>query len=345
MKKILHILTSNSYSGAENVVISLINGLKDKFDFTYVSGDGDIRQILYRNDIEFIPIDKMKISEVRRVIKLYKPDIIHAHDFRASVVCAFANVKSPIISHLHNNSPWLKRYSFYSFIYLFASFRFNEILLVSKSIVEEYVFSGFIKDKAKVISNPIHTNGIVEKAKSHGQIDAFDIIFVGRLTAAKNPLRFIEIMNDLIKVFPTAKACIVGNGELEKSCRYKIEQLRLSGHITLTGFLENPYQVMANSKLLCMTSDWEGFGLVAVEAFSLGLPVVASPVGGLVDIINNSCEKLCRTNLDYVLELKKLLSDVVYYEDRSKGALLRARELDNFSCYCQEIEKIYKNIY
>jgi glycosyltransferase involved in cell wall biosynthesis len=288
----------------------------------------------------------MEISEIKRVVKSYNPDIIHAHDFRASVICAFANVSLPVISHLHNNSPWLKKYGFYSFIYLFASFRFKKILLVSSSIMDEYVFSRFIKDKIKLVSNPIHVNAIVEKAKKHNpQPEFFDIIFVGRLTVAKNPLRFIKIMNNLINNIPTVTACIVGSGELEAACKYKIEQLHLTNHITFTGFLENPYPIMASSKLLCMTSDWEGFGLVAIEAFSLGLPVVASPVGGLINIVNSSSGKLCETNNEYILELKKLLSDSVYYKKMSEGALLRAKELDNFPDYCGEIERIYKNIY
>lgn len=344
MKKILHVLTSNSYSGAENVAISLINGLRSKFDFSYSSGEGDIRSILNRDDIKFIPMNKMGILEIRRVVKKYNPDIIHAHDFRASVVCAFANVNLPIISHLHNNSPWLKKYSFYSFIYLIASFRFNKILLVSRSILDEYVFSNLIKDKIKIISNPIHISGIIEKVKGHDQVKEYDVVFVGRLTIQKNPLRFIDIMNDLIKSVPTVKACMIGSGELEEECRCKIEQLHMTDNIILTGFLENPYKVMANSKILCMTSDWEGFGLVAIEALSLGLPVVASRVGGLVDIVNSRCGKLCMTNQEYILELKKLLHDSSYYEDKSHGALLRAKELDNFTNYCEEMEKIYKNI-
>lgn len=345
MKKVLHVLTSNSYSGAENVVISIINGLKDKFDFLYCSRDGDIRSTLNRDEIKFIPIDKMGIMEIRRVVKLCNPDIIHAHDFRASIVCAFANMNVPIISHLHNNSPWLKNYGLYSFVYLLSSYRFNKILLVSNSIVDEYVFSNFIIDKIKIISNPIHMNRIIEKAKIGDQENDYDVVFVGRLTNQKNPLRFIEIMNDIKSYFPSLKACMIGNGELVKDCRYKIEQLHLANHITLTGFLENPYKVMAKSKILCMTSDWEGFGLVAIEAFSIGLPVVASPVGGLIDIVNSKCGKLCVTNQEYVQEIKKLLSDSSYYTDKSQSALNRAKELDNFLVYCKDMEGIYNNIY
>ena len=52
-----------------------------------------------------------------------------------------------------------------------------------------------------------------------------------------------------------------------------------------------------------MPSLWEGFGLAAVEALTLGLPVVCSGAGGLCDIVNDSCGKICKTLDEYVSEL------------------------------------------
>lgn len=72
----------------------------------------------------------------------------------------------------------------------------------------------------------------------------------------------------------------------------RIEELGLVHVIRLYGFQKNPYIYLKQAKVMCMPSKWEGFGLAAVEALALGKPVIAAPVGGLNDIINDNCGKL-----------------------------------------------------
>ncbi len=343
MKKVLHILTSNTYSGAENVIISIINGLNDKFRFAYSSGYGDIRHVLEKNAIIYLPQNSMSVKEVRRIIKEYSPDIIHAHDFRASVICAMSESKIPIISHLHNNSPWLKEYGLYSWIYLLSAVKFKKILLVSDSVINEYVFGRFIKGKSTIIGNPICTGSILERSKETSEY-RFDVAFVGRLAAPKNPFRFIDIIKRLTVEKPDISAGMIGDGELMEECLVKVIDLSLEKNITLTGFLDNPYSVMAKSKILCMTSEWEGFGLVAVEALALGLPVVATPVGGLPGIVNESCGKLCYNNEEFSDTICELLTDSSVYNAKSQGAILRAQELDNYEDYLQIIKMLYDKL-
>ena len=110
---ILHILNTGSFSGAENVVISIINEFQkrniENIELIYVSLEGSIRKRLEKEKIKYEPIKKMSVGEIKRVIKKYNPDIIHAHDFTASIICAVSAKKIPVISHIHNNCPWLKK--------------------------------------------------------------------------------------------------------------------------------------------------------------------------------------------------------------------------------------------
>ena len=106
--KIIHFLNTNKYSGAENVAISIINQMKNDNEIIYVSLDGPIREYLEENNITFEPIKKIGISELRRVIKKYNPDIIHAHDFTASIISSLVRGKRKLISHIHNNVKWLR---------------------------------------------------------------------------------------------------------------------------------------------------------------------------------------------------------------------------------------------
>ena len=284
-KKVIFPINSTSYSGLECVAITIIENLRHKFDFVYVTQDGSIVDVLKEKNIDYYIIKKMSVSEIKKCVKELQPDIIHAHDYTASCICALAKIKLPIISHLHNNSPWIKTLHPYSFLYLYASSRFNKILTVSDSIENEYIFSNIIKSKIENISNPVSRKNILDKVDKNDE-KKYDVCFVGRLSDQKKPLKFIKVINDVKEIIPNIRSIMIGDGELKEECKMLIEELGLENNIELVGFKKNPYKYMNQSRVFCLTSEWEGYGLVAFEALTLGLPCVVSPVGGLVDIVD-----------------------------------------------------------
>ena len=194
MIKVMHVLNTGKYSGAENVVITLINATKANVDATYVSLDGEIRDYLSENDIKFEAIDKLVVQEIKRVIKRVHPDIIHAHDFTAGIICSAAT-SIPVINHLHNNSPWLRRYNLRGVVYGMSCLRYKKILTVSEAVMNEYVLGGMFKKKNVVVGNPVDVNRIRGLASVENVItEEYDIAFLGRLSAAKNPLFFLDIV-------------------------------------------------------------------------------------------------------------------------------------------------------
>ena len=104
----------------------------------------------------------------------------------------------------------------------------------------------------------------------------------------------------------------------------RINQLQLVNNVHCLGFIDNPYGIINQSKVLCIPSSWEGFGLVAVEALSLGKPVVAANVGGLPGIVTEESGKVCTYESEYIEEIVKLLTDSNYYFMKSSGANDRA---------------------
>lgn len=194
--KVLHVLNTNSYSGAENVAITIINHMPD-VESIYLSLNGPISEILKKNNIQHYAVDKLSIKSLKKAIRELKPDIIHAHDYTASILCALCFPKAKIISHIHNNSPWIKSYGIYSWAYLFSSFFYKKILTVSDSIEKEYVFGKFIKNKIECIGNPTDIELIHQKSIEYTIDKKYDLIFLGRLTAPKNPKLLLEVFNDL----------------------------------------------------------------------------------------------------------------------------------------------------
>ncbi len=343
--KVLHILNTGSYSGAENVVITIINNMKEYVDGIYLSPDGNIRNHLEENNISFYPVKKLSISNLKKAIHKIKPDILHAHDFTAGILSALSTRKIPIINHIHNTPPWMKTLSLKSIVYGISCIQYNWILTVSSSILKEYVFGKYITPKSTMIGNPFNIQIVREKAMVATLKSPSDIVFLGRCSKQKNPFLFLDIIKNLSKLLPNIQAIMVGDGELRQQVESRIHELGLENNITLYGFQDNPYGLLNAGKVLCMPSLWEGLPIAALEALLLDKPVVASPVGGLIDIIDPSCGQLCNTREAFVNELYQLLTNATYYQSKCNGAHQKIMGLNDMPHYIQTIYKIYKSIY
>ncbi len=342
--KVLHILNTGSYSGAENVVISIINHMSSSVESVYVSLDGTIRDVLKKNGINFHSVTKLSIKEIRMVIHEEKPDLIHAHDFTAGIISSVSAGTIPVISHLHNNPPWIKKINLKTICYALSCMRYQRIFTVSDAVVNEFWCGRLLKKKAYVIGNPICVSDIKEKVKVAKRKDSFDILFLGRLTEQKAPEFFLQIVSEVKKRIPTVSVGIVGDGELKERVIERISSLELEENVHCLGFIDNPYGIIEQSKILCIPSRWEGFGLVAIEALSLGKPIVAANVGGLPGIVTEESGKVCTYEKEYIDEIYELLVNSKYYGQKSCGASNRAEALDNSSKYFFNIEKEYKKL-
>lgn len=340
--RVMHILNTGLYSGAENVVITLIKSMPSDVESIYMSLEGDIKEILNDNGICHYLVNKITPSTVKEAIVKCKPDIIHSHDYTTGVMAALSGTRIPIINHLHNNAPWIKKITLRSFLYLATTIRYSIILTVSDAIQNEFIFGKFIRNKCVTIGNPIDINNIREKAKQGNSEQQYDIAFMGRVSEAKNPQLFVDIVKLLVEEIPNLNAVMIGDGELYPVIESYIKENGLQENIRMLGFQGNPYVVLKNAKILCMPSRWEGFGLAAVEALALGKPVICSGAGGLKTIINDKCGKICLTIKDYREEIKNLLNNEAYYILKSREATQVAEKFDNVSEYRNQIYSYYR---
>lgn len=345
--KVLHVLNTGKYSGAENVVITLIHALEGEVECAYTSPDGPIKDILQKEKITYFPISSVAVTagELRKILLHYQPDILHTHDYNAGIMAGMTGTRIPIINHLHNNTPWLKNICPKSLAYIASCARYKKILTVSDAVMDEFVFGSLVAKKSMVVGNPLDLSKILKRADEEDRLDdPSDIIFLGRLSPPKNPFFFLEIIADIVKKKKDLRVAMVGAGELQKEVEAKIAELNLVDHVKLYGFQKNPYGLLANARMMCMPSKWEGFGLAAVEGLAFGKPVVASSVGGLKNIVNEQCGKLCESKEEYLVELERLLTDASYYRSKSEGARKRAGEYDNIISYAQQIKEVYCTI-
>lgn len=335
--KILHFLVTTTFSGAEHVVVDILNAFKDGNEVYYVSPEGPIRKTLEEYDIAYIPCNTDSIREIKRVYREIKPDIVHACDPRMSFKCALAGI--PFVAHLHSNCAWMKKICANSVALLFTAIRAKAVIAVSESIRQEYIFSRLINGKLYVVENVVNANEITKKAASE-KSEGYDLLYVGRLSPEKGPLEFLKTVKKVREFLPDTTAAMIGDGEMAAECEKFAIENGIHG-VKFFGFMSNPYSVMAASKINLMPSKVEGFGLVAVECMLLATPVIAFSVGGLSEIVKDGTGVLCKNEYEMAEAAVKYLNDPRLLEMSSECAAANAKKFADMSAYTKKIKNIY----
>lgn len=344
-KKILHVLQSSHFSGAENVACQIIKMFEDSADYemAYASRDGQIRESLKEKNIKFYPMKKLCRKELKRVIDEYKPDIIHAHDNRTSIISSLFSRKCTIISHIHGNNKIMNSFNLKSFLFNICSKRFKRIIWVSESSLNDYYFKNNVIDKSVVQYNVINSDEIIKKSNLYEYGKEYDLIYIGRLAYPKNPERLIEIMRLLKEKNENINMAIVGDGVDRPKIEELINKYKLNNNITLYGFQKNPYPILKNSKILIMTSIYEGTPMIALEAQALGKPIVATPVDGLKKIIiNEENGYLSDDNNDIAQKIIQFLNNQDEYNKLAKDSFNIFKTKNNIKKYFEKIKIIYE---
>jgi glycosyltransferase involved in cell wall biosynthesis len=344
--KVLHVLNSTRFSGAENVVCQIIHMFQnDDYEMAYTSPNGQISDALKERGVDFYPLESLKVSELKKVIKQFQPDVIHAHDMKASFVVSRCNGKIPFVSHIHNNAFDSRKISLKSIAYLFAALRSKHIFWVSNSSFNGYCFHGILDNKSSILYNVIDIDALKEKMLLDNNSYKYDVCYLGRLTYQKNPQRCVKVIYELKKINPNIKAVFIGTGELETEVKELCNKLNLCDSIDFLGFQSNPLKILHDSKVMLMTSRWEGTPMCALEAMALGVPIVCTPTDGLKDLITND-EPGYISDDDLVISKKisELISDQELHKRLSDNCIRHAEDINNIDKYKYQISKCYNDI-
>lgn len=345
--KVMHVLKSSIYSGAENVVISIIKSLAGEFELIYVATDGPIREKLEFEKIPFILLKKFNRKNLKRIIDEQNPHIVQAHDFSATVLCASVGGGFRLISQLHYDPPWVRNWNIKTITYRFCERRIETVLTVSDKIVDSMIFANGFKGKWTAVGNPIDTTNIkrmAEQVNTELSGTTCDFIFVGRFVEQKNPQRFIQLIAELRQNgWKTVRAWMLGTGELLQECEALIARLGLQENVSIKGFQKNPYGYIKYAKVLCITSRWEGYGLVVLEANALGVPVLSTRSAGCSELLGDSAEELCDADEQFLEKMHALCENKDVYASWQQRSLERALEFDNKEKYMSVLSCIYRS--
>jgi len=158
----------------------------------------------------------------------------------------------------------------------------DAVVAVSRGVADDLIkLTKLPQEKVHVIYNPIVTPELFAKAEETLDHPWFTpgeppvILSVGRLTPAKDYPTLIKAFDLVSKEMP-ARLMILGEGEERPRLEALIKERGLEEDVTLPGFVDNPYKYMKHAAIFVLSSQWEGFGNVLVEAMALGTPVVST---------------------------------------------------------------------
>ncbi|WP_051258409.1 glycosyltransferase [Atopococcus tabaci] len=343
--KVLHVLYTSQLSGAENVVADICMMFEGEIETAYCSPDGTIRSALDDRNVRFLPMKKFTYLELKRVIRTFDPDLIHAHDVRATVLASLAAGDIPLISHLHVNKDDMARATVKSILYKWAVEKAEKVIMVSTSCLDEYRYKAAIKEKAVLLENVLNPDR-VEKLANYDKKDyGFDFVFIGRLTDQKDPERIARVASKVLQKVPGSRFGIIGEGPLKKDMERIFEQEQVSDQVTFTGRLSYPYRALKDSSCLLMCSKYEGTPIAALEAMALSVPIVSTPADGMKQLVVPHETGFLSTNDEELAEsVVHLLTSLDLQEDMSKASYRYYQRLNDHEAYKKKLADLYKTV-
>lgn len=180
----------------------------------------------------------------------------------------------------------------------------DTIVAVSFGVKEDLLSLGCPKNKIRVIYNPFHKNSLDANKNYDTKIlkwiksSKINLISVGELKESKNFLNLVKSMDILKRRYKQKiNLLILGDGNERSKIQEHIKECNMEDHIFLPGWVADPIIYMELSDLFVLSSDYEGFGVVIIEAFSVGLNVVSTNSVGPAEILKNGeLGVLCQIN-------------------------------------------------
>lgn len=303
-KKILFIVGGSYISGAEIVSLDVIKGLKNDYEIhCAISGwnDGDFKSRLEKENITYTEIKlgwyyltKLMWSldslihypkaflDYFKLLKKFNPDIIYVISYRY-LILLYPLINKKVIYHVHDTNSHSKQHKF--FLNLIDK-KVTKYIAVSHFIRKDLMLCGLSDNKITVVHNGVEIpdESKIIKTKS----DVLRIGIVGQIIPRKGHNLLLKAFDILNRKGYKFICNIYGKGDdnFIKELKKEADNLGIADLIVWKGFEKDKYEIYSNIDLLIApTITDEPFGMIAIEAQSYGIPVIASAAGGFKENI------------------------------------------------------------
>ena len=286
---------SNKLGGAERLVNLLHCHLRENDMHSFVLG------IVIDNENTLpdsssiglkTPYDIRAFFSIKRYCKnnIDTNDIIHVHLFPANLYCAILKrigyIKGELITTEHSTYNRRRNKIWGQLIDNFIYNSYDHIIAISEGVKRNLIeWIPNVTKKISVISNGCHMplkNPIIRSAKK----GTITILSIGSLSEQKNYANTLYSLREINKL--DFRWLIAGEGPLKDKLIKKRDSFNLKGKVEFLGRVDPILPLLKDADIFLMASKWEGFGLAAVEAMNASLPLVASDIPGLSEVVKTN---------------------------------------------------------
>ncbi|OIO19925.1 MAG: hypothetical protein AUJ23_01230 [Candidatus Magasanikbacteria bacterium CG1_02_32_51] len=360
--KILYLITKSEAGGAQTHVLELCNYfVKQNEVVVMANGIGWLKYKCEDLKISYVenqyfsnssnPIRIWKaIKEIKKIAKDFQPDIVHCHSSAAAFFTRLAiQGKYKTIYTAHGWGFNIGMNSIVRFLVLLTE-KFNakytdKYICVSKFVKKLGMKYKLAKeDKFVVIYNGI--NKTTDNRQQTTDNSKIRLMFVGRLAEPKRPEMIIEVIGNFEKeIQDKIQLTIIGDGKKKEFLQNLAKEKKVD--VIFAGNLERNKVIdeLVKSDIFVFVSAWEGFPYTILEAMSVGLPVIASNVGGISEVVDNTVGRLVENgSIQIAQALLELINNPELRWKLGKNGRKLIENKFSLEKMLKETEKIYKEV-
>jgi glycosyltransferase involved in cell wall biosynthesis len=198
-------------------------------------------------------------------------------------------------------------------------------------------------EKVFVLPNSLPVEDFLTKDEAIEKI--YDLVTLGRLSSEKGLLNLLDIVYTLKKRMPQIKLGIAGEGPQLHELKLRVLELKLENNVDLLGYVDSASVFLNSGKLFITTSFTEGLPRTVIQSMLGGIPVVASNVGDMSDLVINDKTGVlvedANDNMSFVNGIEMILENIVMYKKNSDNAVKHAKRYYSHNA----ATKVWNNIF
>jgi len=347
--RVLHVISSLEIGGAQRLLSDLLPIQKQQgIDVSLLvlkSEDNAFSKKVADAGVPIISLDVKSFRnpflafKVRKVIGQY--DVVHAHLVHSLYICSLAarGLKTKLVYTEHSTSNNRRGKAYLRPIEKYIYGRYDKLISISQQTqgaLQDWLQSN--DERFVVINNGVDTKAF---ANVHKEVIPKSLIMVSRFASSKDQETVIRAMKELDD---DVILRLVGDGENLEHCKQVVRECGVEDRVQFLGARADVAELVAESYIGVQSSNWEGFGLSAVEMMAAGLPVIATDVNGLKQVVEGAGEIFHKGNeSELVTKVNHLLNANDYYKEISRKCKERAQLYDIHIMSSKYIE-VYKRM-
>lgn len=361
--RILHVLNPGLAGGLESVVRLLATGQQRAGHTVHVAATTPdvLPPIIGTLAQEGVVVTSLIIPgrgylkerrELRALCQRLRPSVVHSHGYRSDVIggAAARSAGVPVVTTVHGftGGDWKNR--LYERVQRASIRRFDAVVAVSRPLAEAIAADGVPRDRLHLLPNAFDSSlPSLSRAEARRRLGLEEgrthIGWVGRLSHEKGADVLLEALARIGD--PSVVASVLGSGPEAPRLRALAERLGIGGRVIWHGLVPDAGRCFAAFDIFVMSSRAEGTPIVAFEAMAAEVPIVATAVGGLPDVLAGGVAELVPNEDIEALagRVRAVMGDREAAAHRARAARRRLESVYGIDAWLAGYDTIYRGLH